>query len=56
MTPPTYLEDAFSQQGGEFVDESRRMSRVRASSPSVVGVDAGTHFSPPLLVQVRRTR
>ena len=51
---PTYLEDAFSQQGGEFVDESsERWAEFWASSPSVVGVDAeGTHFSPPLLVQI----
>lgn len=53
-TAPTYLEDAFVQSGGEYFDEStERWAEFWASSPTVVGVDAeGTHFSPPLLVQI----
>ena len=50
---PTYLEDAFPSRAAGLYESSERWAEFWASSPSVVGVDAeGTHFSPPLLVQI----
>ena len=54
---PTYLEDAFSQQGGEFVDESSEggPSSGRRRRPSWASTPRA-HFSPPYSCRLRRTR
>ena len=54
--PPdaVFLEDACIAAGYEYCDESaERWAEFWASRPTVVGIDAeGTHFEPPLLLQV----
>ena len=49
-----FLEDAFRASGYEFVDDSaERWAEFWAGAPTVVGIDAeGTHFTPPLLIQI----
>ena len=52
--PPVYLEDAFRAAGYEFVDDSPdAWAEFWADAPDVVAIDAeGTHFTPPLLLQI----